>query len=240
MSDATSLPSSRSRTTTKPRHSLHLGRTFRSIMFAPRQGFESAFKIARRRARAGDVPVEGHAPMMFSAFAGASVMLLWLKVGGLIDVRDATRSDFRWPYLVIALLVGVLLGIAVQRAWGWVGTRLIDALRAETSSWQQRLIWGAASFPQIVTLFVLLPLDLLIVGAGAFTTDRLNETYRTVWAAFSISISLALVLWSLYLFARGIAVATEMDRSRVALTSLIAIVLISLVFATPILAPVLL
>ena len=141
---------------------------------------------------------------------------------------------------LVALLAGVLLGIAVQRAWGWVGARLIDALRAETSPWQQRLIWGAASFPQIVTLFVLLPLDLFIVGAGAFTTDRLNETYRTVWAAFSISISLALVLWSLYLFARGIAVATEMERSRVALSSLIAIILIGLVFATPILAPVLL
>jgi Yip1 domain len=240
MSDATSLPSSPTRASTKPRHSLHLGRTFRSLMFAPRAGFESAFKIARRRERAGDVPVEGRAPMLFSAVAGMSVMLLWLKFGGLVDVRDASRNDFKWSYLFVSLLLGLLLGIGVQRVWGWLGTRLVGRLRGETSGWQQRLIWGAAAFPQVVTLFVLLPLDLLIVGAGSFTTDRIDETYRTVWAALSISVSLALVAWSLYLFARGMAVATEMDRSRIALVTLIALITVGILFAAPIVGPVLL
>jgi hypothetical protein len=209
-------------------------------MFAPRSGFESAFKIARRRARAGDLPIEGHAPMMFSAIAGMSIMLLWLKFGGLLDFRDASRTDFKWSYLFVTLVVGLILGIVVQRVWGWLGTRLVGRLRGESSPWQQRLIWGAASFPQIVTLFVLLPLDLLIVGARSFTTDRIDETYRTVWAALSISVSLALVGWSIYLFARGIAAATEMDRSRVMLTTLIAVITLGVLFAAPIVGPVLL
>jgi hypothetical protein len=238
MSDATSLSSGTTRAGTKPRHSLHLGRTFRSIMFAPGQGFASAFKIARRRARAGDLPIEGRAPMMFSAVAGMSVMLLWLKLGGLLDLRDSSRNDFKWSYLAASLLLGLLLGIGVQRAWGWVGVRLVRSMHGDTTSWQQRLIWGAAAFPQIVALLVLLPLDVILVGAGTFTTGRLDETYRTIWAALSISIAVALAGWSLFLLARGISVATEMDRSRVILMTLIAIVLIGVVFAAPIIGPV--
>jgi hypothetical protein len=240
MSDATSLSSSRNRASNKPRHSVHLGRTFRSIMFSPENGFASAFKIARRRARAKDLPIEGRAPIVFSALSGMSTMLLWLKLGGLVDVREMARNDFKWSYLLVAMILGLLLGIAVQRIWGWLGPRVIDRLHGESPGWQQRLIWGAASFPQILTLLVLLPVDLFVVGAGTFTTDRLDETYRTVWAALSISIELALVAWSVYLFARGISVATEMNRSRVLMATLVAVIVVGIVFAAPIVGPVLL
>jgi hypothetical protein len=241
MSDASSLASRRTRAAAESRtrtDSLRLGRVFRSIVLAPRAGYEAAFKIGYRRAKAGAPVVEGRAPLVFSVAGGAAAMLLTVKVGGLIAFREVSSAEFRWSYLLMAVLIGGLVGGVAQRLWGIAAPRVVEGLRGSTSPWQMRLVWGASAFPQIAALIVLLPLDLALVGSKSFTTDRLVQSYETVWAALSISLSIALVVWSMYLFVRGIETATGLSMSRSVLLAVLGVVTLVGLFALLVLAPV--
>jgi hypothetical protein len=70
-----------------------------------------------------------------------------------------------------------------------------------------RLVWGAAAFPQMFALAVLLPSDVLVVGPEAFTTARLTDPVSSAWASLSIAVGVALALWSWGLLAKGVEVA---------------------------------
>lgn len=136
-------------------------------------------------------------------------MLLWLKVGSLMGVRDVSAADFRWSYVVIAMIGGTLFALAAQALWGVVAAAAFRLGGRTVRSRELRLVWGAASFPQLAALVVLLPIDLLIVGPETFTSTKLTDQLATGWAAISIALGASLGVWSFYLFARGIQVATR-------------------------------
>jgi hypothetical protein len=147
-------------------------------------------------------------------------MLLWLKLSGALGVREV--AVFRWSYLVGALVVGAALGLLVQAVWALVGTRVTRVLGFETRPSELRLVWGGSALPQVFTLVVLLPLDLMIAGQTTFTTARFADSLSAAWASLSVALAVALCVWSLYLFVRGTQVATQMSLTRVALMTFLA------------------
>jgi Yip1 domain len=196
------------------RASARLGLTLRTVLISPRDGFRAAFQATDRRERAGRHPAEGLAPFLLAALAGAALFMLWLKVGGLFGWRESPRSQFRSEFLVGALITGALLGLAGQALWSVAGRHAVRALGGRASGRDLRTVWGAAGFPQVLSLALLLPLDLLIVGPATFTTERLTDSVATAWAALSIALSAALALWSLWLFVRGVETASGMGTAR--------------------------
>lgn len=194
--------------TARQRSSAHLGNTLRSILMSPRKGFEGALATTRRRREVGVRPAEGLSAYVIAALGGTAAMLLWLKLGSLTGLRSVTSADFRWSFVVVAGVAGAVLFLLAQALWGVVGRVAFRAGGRRIAAAELRLVWGAAAFPQVGVLLVLLPLDLLIVGAETFTSTRLSDPLATGWAAISIALSLSLALWSLYLFARGVEVAS--------------------------------
>ena len=233
------------------RASVRLGLVLRSILVAPRVGFESAIEASRRRARIRARSSEGAAPFVLAAMGGASMMLLWLKLGGMADLRDVGPRAYDAGLLVAALVAGALVGLGGQWLWSEAAARLAGATRRAlrrdegadppgvsvparsggASAPELRLVWGAAAFPQVLPLFVLLPLDLLIVGPGAFTTVPMSDSLATAWAALSVALGVAIALWSAFLFVRGVQVATELGPGLTGLTVVAAPVALGLVGA---------
>lgn len=189
--------------------STRLGLTFRSILLRPEEGFGAALGIADDRARDGQTPDEGYAPVVLTALGGAGLMATWLKVGGLAGARDVPADDFSWINLVVALALGAVIAVIAMFLWGRIGPGTFRTLHATTSRRDLRIVWGGSWLPQVLGMLVLLPLDLLIIGPATFSTDRLADPLSTAWAAFSIAVSVALVVWSLYLFVKGSEVAAE-------------------------------
>lgn len=167
------------------------------------------FQSADRRARMGRKPAEGITPYVLAALGGMALMLLWLKIGSLAGVRRVAGADFHWAFFLVAGAAGALLGVAAQLAWGQVGSLAFRTLKRPASPRDLRLVWGASAFPQVAVLVALLPLDLIIVGTNTFTSERLADSLATGWAALSIAFSVSLAVWSVFLFVRGIDVATE-------------------------------
>jgi hypothetical protein len=207
--------------------SARLGLTLRAILLSPSQGFEAALRTADRRERAAQHPPEGIAPYILAAAGGAALFLLWLKIGALAGLRDASLDSYRAEYLTATVAVGGTLGLVAQWIWAALGTRALPS----SSPRKLRLIWGAAAFPQLLTLLILLPLDLLLVGPAAFTSGRLTDPLATAWAALSIALSLAFAAWAGYLFVCGVAVTTKAGRGRTLVAVMIAVALIVALFA---------
>lgn len=214
------------------RSSARLGLTLRLILLAPGQGFDSALMGAERRDRAAQRPAEGYAPYLLAAVGGAALFLIWLKIGALSGLRD--EASYRLVYLVMALGLGAILGLVAQALWGLAGGRLFESHRATPRN--LRLVWGLAAFPNVVTLSVLLPLDLVVVGPAGYTAARLADPVATAWAAFSIALGVAFAVWSAYLFVRGVKVAAESRLSRLIGAQLLALAILVLAFAPPIAA----
>jgi hypothetical protein len=215
-----------------PHSSARLGLTLRAILLEPSAGFEAAVKATSRRERAGQRPVEGVFPYVLAAAGGASWFVLWLKIGALAGLRNASLDSYRAEYLTGSVLAGAALGLIAQRVWALIACRILDTPGA--TGHNLRLVWGAAAFPQLVTVGVLLPLDLVLVGPGAFTTDRLGDPLATAWAALSIALAAAFAVWSGYLFVRGIAIAAKAGGARTALAAALGFVLVVALFAPPI------
>lgn len=188
-------------------------------------------RTIERRQRVGRKPVEGIAPFVLAAIGGVAAMVLWLKVGALVGLREFSSSNYRWSYLVTAAVAGACLGLAGQAAWGLAGRALARMLSVRASAPELRLIWGAAAFPQVASVFVLLPLDLLVVGAEAFTTDQMNDPVATAWTAISVALTVSLGAWSAFLFARGMQVTSELDTAGSVLAFLAAVVLTAVLVA---------
>ena len=138
-------------------------------------------------------------------------MLLWLKIGSLLGFRDVARVEFQWSYLVVAAVAGALLGLVAQLIWGSVGAGAARVSGGHTPARDLRVVWGASDFPQVIGLAILLPLDLLIVGSDTFTSEKLSDSLATGWAAISIAFSLSLAVWTLFIFVRGVEVATSVS-----------------------------
>jgi hypothetical protein len=173
---------------------------------------------------------------VLAAIGGVSLALLWLKLSPLAGLRAGSALHFRWGFFAIALLAGGLLLLLAQVIWGLAGSRLVPAAGGEASARDLRLIWGASALPQVFAVFVLLPIDLLIVGPGAFTSVRLEDPVSSAWMALSVAIAVALALWSVVLFVRGVQVAAGVPATRAALVSVpamlcVAAILVAVRFA---------
>ncbi|MBA3348975.1 MAG: YIP1 family protein [Actinobacteria bacterium] len=215
------------------RSSARLGLTLRSVLVAPLAGFESAFNVAERRARVGRHPAEGFAPFVVAAFGGASLLVLWLKVGGLLGLRDSPGSDFRWAYLGTVLVLGALMSLIGQGLWGVAGRYVARAMGGGALGRDLRTVWGASSFPHVFALVFLLPLDLVIVGPATFTTDRLTDPLGRAWAALSVALAVSFALWSGWLFVRGTQAATGFDGLRALLAAIVAVLCLVCAVALP-------
>ena len=189
------------------RESTRLGLTLRSVLLAPHDGFATAIKTSERRAVAARRPAEGISPYVLAFIGGAVLSSLWLKIGALSGLRQVCGDEFVVVNIVAALILGGILGLLAQALWGAVGAPVVRGLHGETTRGSLRLVWGASAFPQVAALVLLLPLDLLIVGTGTYTTGALDDPLSTAWAAFSIAIGISLAIWSLFLFVRGVEVA---------------------------------
>ena len=195
---------------------------------APKAGFEAAARSTERRVRTGDSPAEGYAPYVLSALGGAAAMFLWLKVSVLAGLRLDSTVTFRWSFLFAAGLLGAVLGLVAQFAWGWLGAMLVRRLDGETTAREIRMVWGASAFPQVFGL-LLIPLDLLIVGESAFTSAKLVDSVANAWAALSVAITVALMIWSLYLFVKGVSVVSKIRMHKALLASIAALVCLAIV-----------
>ena len=152
---------------------------------------------------------------MLAALGGAALALLWLKLGALLGVREVCSPVYLTGYIATAGVLGAVLALAAQALWGLAGPRSLAALRGERPEHHDmRLVWGASAFPQVLALFVLLPLDLLIVGRDSFTTAELTDPVSTAWAAFSIALGVSALVWTLFLLVRGVQVASGLTGTR--------------------------
>ena len=187
--------------------SARLGLTLRRVLLSPHEGFAAALKMSERRARVGRRPAEGVSTYVLAAIGGAAAAALWLKLGALTGLRQVCTDEYIASFIAATLVLGAVLGLIAQAIWGALGTPTLRALHGEASRGSLRLVWGAAAFPQVVTLALLLPLDLLIIGSDAYATSSLDDPLSTAWAAFSIAIGISVAVWSLFLFIRGVEVA---------------------------------
>ena len=204
----------------RTRSSTHLGATLRSVMTAPRAGFQAAVKATARRERAGTTPAEGYAPYVLAAVGGAMLFLLWLKVSPLLGLRAASAQAYRWEFVLFAGVLGALFSLLGQLAWSFVGGAAIKALGGDTARRDLRLVWGAALAPQMGALVFLLPFDLLIVGPELFTSAKLDDTVASAWAALSVALGLSLAVWSLVILVRGVEVVSKLGLRRASLAVL--------------------
>lgn len=196
------------------RSSANLGRTLRSVLVAPAAGFEAAVVAANRRARSGESLPEGLTPFVLALVGGASLMIGWLKIGGLLGGRDVDPTQFGIAELVFALTTGAALAILGQAVFGVVAPLAARAFGGALSGRDARVVWGASAFPQVLTVLVLLPLDLIIVGPEIFATTKPGDSLATGWAAVSVSLCLLMAVWSLSLFVRGMQVVARLDLTR--------------------------
>lgn len=202
------------KTQTPARSSATLGRTLRSVLVAPAAGFESAVAAAQRRARAGESLPEGLSPYVLAIVGGVSLMIGWLKFGGLFGSRDVDPTQFGLAELVVALVTGAVLAMLGQATFGVVAPLAGRALGGGTSGRDARVVWGASAFPQVFTVLVLLPLDLIIVGPEIFATTKPGDSVATGWASISVALGLLMAVWSLSLFVRGMQVVAKLDLVR--------------------------
>jgi hypothetical protein len=181
----------------------------RSILIAPSAGFRSALRTTERRAERGDSPAEGWAPFVLAAVGGGALMLLFLKISALAGLREGSVHAYRISFLAVALGLGALLGLAAQVMWGRIGPGLAHLLGGSSSAPSARLVWGASFFPQVFTVLVLFPIDLLVAGDSAFTDARPEDPVAAAWAALSLSLGVALALWSFGLLVRGFEISSD-------------------------------
>ena len=190
------------------------GFLLRRLALQPDSGFASLLKRVEARASAGVRPAGGVAPVVLTAAGGGAAASLWLKVGALTGLREACASGPVAAYIVGSLALGAVLFLAGRSLWGVLGPRAMTGLRAPAGARALKTVWGASAIPQVAVLVLILPLDLLIVGTDTFTSRPLDTSLTTAWAAFSIALSLSLSVWSMFLFVRGVKVASGASAGR--------------------------
>lgn len=214
MTEGTEALAARPASAPRTRSSNRLGRLLRNVALSPGAGFEAAAGQAERRANERLRPPEGAAPYVIGAIGGAALVLVWLKLGALVDVREVAPGDFRWGYLFGSLVAGALLAVIVLLVWRAVGSGPIRRLGGRASSRDLVVTAGLADVPLLLVVALVLPLDLLIVGKATFTSERLTELGPMMWSAFSTALSVAAAVWSVVLLGRGLEKLTGLTRWR--------------------------
>lgn len=189
------------------RGSARLGATVRGVLVSP----GSAFVPALKRVETSD---EGSSTYVLAGLGGAAAMLLWLKVRALVGFRALSPSDFSWSYFVTWLVLGAVIAILAQIAWSFVGPAAGGPDSGSPRSF--RAVWALSAFPQLPALFLLAPIDLLLVGRGAFTASDTGDSVALAWLALSTAGAVSLAVWSGYVFAKGTHVATRATPRRTA------------------------
>ena len=187
--------------------STRLGATVRGVLVSP----GSAFVPALKRVEASD---EGASTYVLAALGGAAAMLLWLKVRALVGFRALSPADFSWGYFVVALVFAAVVGILAQIVWSFAAPAAGGADSGSPRSF--RAVWALSAFPQVPALLLLAPIDLLLVGEGAFTASDGGDSVALAWLALSTAGALSLAVWSAYVFAKGTHVATRATPARTA------------------------
>ena len=150
-------------------------------------------------------------------------MLLWLKLGGLLDLRRIAAADFRWSYVIVAMAAAAFMAFVAQYVWGPLGAVSLRRMGSGAEASKLRFVWGASAVPQLLGLVVLLPLDVLFVGRKLFTSERIADTLPALWAALSVALSVSLAAWSAYIFFRGIKAASAAPASKALVAMLVAL-----------------
>jgi Yip1 domain len=211
------------------RASARIGLILRSVLAHPRTGFEAAMQAERRRARTGAGPVGRASRLFFSLAGGVSGMVLWLKVAGMAELREPAPRGYSWTLVVFALALGALVAPGAQILWSVIAARAAALWGGEARPQDLRVTWGIAAFPQLVTVLVLLPLDLLFLGTDVFAARPLGDSLGTVWASVSIAFALAIGVWSALLLFSGVQVVTGLGRWRSLGVLLLAVVSVAIV-----------
>jgi hypothetical protein len=198
--------------TSGARGSADFGATVRAVLLAPGSGFVPALKRA-------ETTSEGSSTYVLAALGGAAAMVLWLKVRGLLGFRKFTAAEFDWGLFTGALALGAAVAVLAQVLWSFAAPRAGGADAGSPRSF--RAVWALSAFPQLVTLLVLLPLDVLFVGGRAFTTDSGGDSVTAAWIAISTALSVSLGVWSAYVFAQGVHAATRASAGVSATTALL-------------------
>jgi hypothetical protein len=81
-------------------------------------------------------------------------------------------------------------------------------------------------------VLLLLPVDVVVAGSGAFTSAPLGDSIVTAWVALSLAMATTLALWSAWLFLRGLEAATHMRLRRALVVGLGAAICLSVVVGT--------
>ncbi|MFP5298598.1 MAG: YIP1 family protein [Actinomycetota bacterium] len=198
--------------------SAHLGATLRTVLTSPTAGFEAAGKAVQRRLRAGISPAEGYAPWILAACGGASAFVMWLKISALVGLREVHPADLRWSFVVAAAVLGALIAILAQAVFAFVAARLAGEDGPSAAGF--RTVWGASAFPAVVPLLLLLPVDILVVGAETFASGKPSDPVSSAWAALSLALGVAALLWSAALFVKGLRVVAGWRPGSVLLATL--------------------
>ena len=208
--------------TSSARGPADFGATVRGVLLAPGTGFVPALKRA-------ETTTEGMSTYVLGALGGAAAMVLWLKVRGLLGFRKFSVSEFDWGLFAGALVLGAVVAVVAQVLWSFVAPRVGGTDSGSPRSF--RAVWALSAFPQLVTLLVLLPLDVLFVGGRAFTTDSGGDSVTAAWIAISTALSLSLAVWSAYVFAKGTHAATRATSRVSAMTALLSLACVVAILA---------
>lgn len=157
----------------------------------------------------------GKTPYVLAFLGGASLALLWLKIGALVGIREFCEPRYLGGYVAATAALGGILALPASALFSVGGASLGPVLHGDRPSPSTlRFVWGAAAFPLVLATVVLLPLDLLVVGPETFTTEELSEPLSTAWAAFSLALGVSALAWGVWIFLRGYAAATGVSGRR--------------------------
>ena len=205
-----------------------LGRLFRLGLTQPKAAFTIALKESDEGRGSSEGAEASPAVLIVGSASGASLLLLWLKVKALFELTDTT-CDFRWSYLIFSLVLGAGLAVPAQLLWGPAGSFVVRLLGGDVQGRRLRLAWSGAAVPQMVALILLLPVDLLLVGTSAFTTQPVSDPLLSAWRGGSVALGIGLALWSLWLFVRGVEAASSVSVGRAVLAAAVGAACLALV-----------
>ena len=216
-------------TTRSAAASARLGSTLRDVLWSPRVGFAAIAKAIDRRVRTGARPAEGFTPYVLTGVGGAALASLWLKVGALAGIRHVCSDNYLVANIVAALVLGAVVALLAHSLWGFAGSPLLKRMNIDLKKPELRAVWGLAALPQAGVVALLLPLDLIIIGARTFMTTSIDDSIATLWAALSIAFAISLAVWSLYLFVTGIRSLTNGSWKAAGLSTVVAIACVTVV-----------
>ena len=188
----------------------------RTVLVSPRKGFQALV----RADRASSSETGPQAPVLYllAAVGGAAFLLLYFKVRSVFNIWNAENIEFEAGPFATLLAIGAVVALVAR----WLYSRVVPFVAKDASARKLRVVWSGAAFPLLFLLAIVLPLDLLITGTGSFTRDWSGST-ATAWAGASTALSLALLLWSLTLFAVGLMGTHKWKPSKAALLSFVSL-----------------